>query len=290
MNCRGAEVKKGRGAMTRQGEDKTVRGRRQRTWGMYIALAFGLLAAPFAAYAQRPVETHRIGTLGSNPSPAAAPLWEDFRQGLRECGYVEGQNILIEPRSAEGKYERLPELAAELVRLRVSVIVAGGTPATHAARRATQTIPIVCPIAGDPVDQGFVSTLARPGGNITGLANMAPDLVGKQLQLLKEVVPKVSRVALLWNPATSIGPFQFREAEVAARALGVRLQSVTVRGPDELAGAFSAMARERAGALLVTTDPLLLSHRTRLADLASKNRLPAMYGLTEHVEAEGLMS
>ncbi len=257
---------------------------------MLVALACGFLAAPFAAHAQRPVEVHRIGTLGSNPSLAAAHLWEAFRQGLRERGYVEGQNILIEHRSAEGKWERLPELAAELVRLRVSVIVAGGTPATHAARKATQTIPIVFPVAGDPVDQGFVSTLARPGGNITGLANIAPDLVGKQLQLLKEIVPKVSRVALLWNPATSIGPPQFREAEVAARALGVRLQSLTVRGPDELEGAFLAMTRERAGALLVTADPIFFSHRTRLADLASKSRLPAMYGLREHVDAGGLMS
>ncbi len=256
--------------------------------GGFVTL--GTLTATAPAEAQQPGSVPRIGTLGANPSPAIAHLWEAFRQGLRERGYVEGQNILIEHRSAEGKWERLPELAAELVRLRVSVIVAGGTPTIHAARKATQTIPIVFPVTGDPVDQGFVSTLARPGGNITGLASIAPELIGKQLQLLKEVVPKVSRVALLWNPATSSGPPQFREAEVAARALGVRLQSLTVRGPDEFEGAFLAMARERAGALLVTVDPMFLSRRTRLADLASKSRLPTVYGLREHVEAGGLMS
>ena len=194
-----------------------------------VTLSLGLLAAPLPADAQQPGGVPRIGYLTANPSPTNAHLWEAFRQGLRERGYVEGQNILIEYRSAEGKSERLPELAAELVRLRVAVLVAAATPSIHAARKATQTIPIVFPVAGDPVDQGFVSTLARPGGNITGLANIAPDLVGKQLQLLNEVVPKVSRVALLWNPATSVGPPQFREAEVAARALGVRLQ--LVEGP-----------------------------------------------------------
>ncbi len=261
-------------------------------WGIALGgfVALGTLTAMAPAEAQQPGSVPRIGTLAASPTAANAHLWEAFRQGLRERGYVEGQNILIEHRSAEGKWERLPELAAELVRLRVAAIVAAPTPAIHAARQATQTIPVVMVAVGDPVGQGFVASLARPGGNITGLSNIAPDLVGKHLQLLKELVPKVSRVALLWNPDTSVGAPQVREAMVAARALGGQLQTLPVLGPDDFGGAFMAMARERAGALLVTADSMLFSNRTRLADLANRSRLPAVYAFREHGEAGGLMS
>src|SRR5207253_9965328 len=204
--------------------------------------------------------------------------------------YVEGQNIVIEPRWAEGKYDRYPALAADLVRLKVDVIVPVGGAATQAVQQATRTIPIVMSVVIDPVWSGLVASLARPGGNVTGLTIMASDLVGKQLELLKEVVPKVSRVALLWNPANPGSAPQLREAEAAARALGVRLQTLEARGPQEIDSAFAAMTRERAGALLILPDPIFGNQRRQIAELAAKRRLPAIYGGTpEYAEAGGLM-
>jgi putative ABC transport system substrate-binding protein len=251
-----------------------------------------LLAAPLGmATAQPPQKVPRIGYL--NPGSASDPLrqrrLEVFRQGLRELGYVEGQNIAIESRWAEGKYDRYPALAADLVRLTVGVIVATGGAATQAAQQATRTIPIVMSHVLDPVGSGHVPSLARPGGNVTGISMMAPDLVGKQLELLNEVVPKVSRVALLWNPANPASAPQLRGAEAAARALGVRLQTLEAQDPQEIASAFASMTRERAGALVVLSDAIFLNQRRQIAELAAKRRLPSVYGLTDFAEAGGLM-
>ncbi len=258
---------------------------------LIAALALGLLAAPLAADAQQPVKVPRVGYLSPNsPSdPARQHRLEAFRQGLRELGYVEGQNIAVEPRWAEDKYDRLPALAADLVRSKVAVIVTVGVPATQAAQQATRTIPIVMAVVIDPIGTGLIASLARPGGNVTGQSLVLPELVGKQLQLLKELAPQVSRVALLWNPANPGSAPQLREAEVAARALGVRLQRLEAREPQEIDSAFAAMTRERAGALMVLVDAMLLAQRTRIAGLAARRRLPAVYGLREHAEAGGLM-
>jgi len=255
----------------------------------------GLLAAPLAVEAQQGV--HRIGFLSpsspSDPERLASPFGEGglaaFRQGMRDLGYAEGQNISIEPRWAEGRFERLPDLAAELVRLKVDVIVSVVTQATLAAKNATRTIPIVMVAAGDPLGSGLVANLARPGGNVTGPSAMYAELAGKQLELLTKTVPKVSRVAVLWNPANAVWQAQMlRQTEGAARALRLQLQLLEARGPDELEGA--AMTRERASALLVQVDVIFALHARRMADLAAKRRVPAMYGAREHVEAGGLMS
>ena len=257
-----------------------------------VALALGLLAAPVAADAQQPAKVYRIGILATVPptTPEFALIWEALTEGLRGLGYVEGQNTIIERRFSEGKFERFPDLAAELVRLKVDVIVAAGTPAPEAARRATTAIPIVMTNHGDPVGTGLVASLARPGGNVTGLSLLFPELVGKQLELLKEAVPKVSRVAVLWNPTNKTHPLSLREAEVAARSLGIQLQFLEVRAPDEFESAFVAITKERASALLVLPDPVLVGHRTRIAELSAKSRLPAMAGLREHARAGSLMS
>jgi len=255
-----------------------------------VLFALSLLAAPLTAEAQQAAKAPRIGILEASPAVARSYLWEAFGQGLVDLGYVEGRNITIERRYAEGKWERLPDLAADLVRLKVDVIVAAPTPAIHAAKQATRTIPIVMAISGDPVGTGLVASVARPGGNITGLSIMTSELVGKQLALLKEVVPNVSRVAVLWNPANPLGTPQLREAKAAAPALAVQLQVLPVRAPSEFESAFAAMTRARAGALLVLPDAMFGVNRPQLADLAAKSRLPAMYGLRELVEAGGLMA
>jgi putative ABC transport system substrate-binding protein len=252
-------------------------------------ITVAVLAAPLDAGAQQPGKVYRIGFLSPRSSSDVGRL-AAFRQGLRELGYVEGQNIAIESRWAEGEYGRLPGLAAELVRLKVDVIVTYAAPAIQAAKRATGTIPIVMAGAIDPVASGLVTSVARPGGNVTGLSLMAPDLVGKQLAILKEVVPTVSRVALLGNPANTGNAPQLRHAQETVRALGMRLQFLEARGPSEIDGAFAAMTRERAGAVIVLVDGMLADHRARIADLAVKNRLPAVYGLSDYPEAGGLMA
>jgi putative ABC transport system substrate-binding protein len=257
------------------------------------AVTGSLLAAPLAAEAQPAGKrVPRVGLLapGSGSDPLVQPYVDVFRRGLRELGYVEDQSIVIAYRWAEGKYERLPDLAAELVRLKVDVIVAVGTVVAQAAKQATQTIPIVMTNVDDPVATGLVVSVARPGGNITGLSINSHELVGKQMGLLREVVPKVSRVAVLWNPANLANAPQLREAEVAAGALGVRLLPLGVQGPGEIDRAFAAMRDDRVGALLVLLDSMLLLQRDRIADLAAKNRLPAVYGLRWHAEAGGLMA
>jgi len=226
---------------------------------------------------------------------AASPphVREAFLQGLRDLGYVEGRNVVIEYRDAEGKSERFPALAAELVALKVDVIVAPGTPAALAAKQATRTLPIVFPIAGDPVTSGLVTSLARPGGNVTGLSILDPDLVGKCLEQLKQAVPGVSGVAVLWQPGglgERTDKDMLKGAEVAARALGVRLQFVEARGPADFDRAFSEMTRARAGALTVLPSTMFLHERRRLVDLAARNRLPAVYPWREAVDAGGLMA
>ena len=203
---------------------------------------------------------------------------------------MEGQNIAIEFRSAEGNYDRLPGLAAELVRLKIDVLVANSTPAIKAVRQATDTIPIVMASVGDPVAAGFVASLARPGGNITGISNMMPDLVGKQLDLLKEVLPKISRVALLWNPANPGNAALLRQAQDAARALGIRLQPLGVRDLSEIDSAFAATSMERASAVIVFSDSVLVDHRTRIADHALRRRLPTVFGASRFAEAGGLLA
>jgi putative ABC transport system substrate-binding protein len=252
-----------------------------------------LLAAPFAAVTAQPREkVPRVGYLnpGSSSDPLRQRRLEAFRQGLRELGYVEGRNIAIESRWAEGKYDRYPALAADLVRSKVDVIVAQSGAATQAAQQATRAIPIVMSLVLDPVGIGLVASLARPGGNVTGTSFMAPDLVGKQLELLKELVPKVSRVALLLHPTNPGSAPYLREAEAAARSLGVRLQSLEARNPQEIDSAFAAMTRERAGALLIFPDSYFATQRRQIAELAAKRRLPAIHGGTlEYAEAGGLM-
>ena len=255
-------------------------------------LAGGLLAAPLAAQAQQAPKLPRIGYLREgSASDAAWPAAEAFRQELRERGWLEGQNVAIEYRWSEGRRDRLPELAAELVRLKVDVIFAPSTAATVAAHNATRTIPIIMASFGDPVGRGIVASLARPGGNVTGLSySVGLGIVAKQLELLKEVVPKVSRVAVLGDPGHPQYGSLLREAEVASRSLGVQLQVVEARGPSAYDSAFGAMVRKRAEALLVLPDPVSFLHRRPHLDLAAKHRLPASYGSREFVDAGGLIS
>jgi ABC-type uncharacterized transport system substrate-binding protein len=251
-----------------------------------------LLVAPFAAEAQQAAKIARIGWLGDKP--AGNPhLREAFLQGLRDLGYVEGRNLVIEYRSAEGKFERFPAVAAELVALKVDVLVAPGTPAALAAKQATRTLPIVFIAVGDPVTSGLVTSLARPGGNVTGSSTLGPDLVGKCLEQLKQAVPGVSRVAVLWHP----GAFgkrtetdMLKGAEVAARSLGLRLQFVEARGLGDFDRAFSEMTGARADALTVLDSLMLFNERRRLVDVAAKNRLPAVYTSRDFVDAGGLMA
>jgi putative ABC transport system substrate-binding protein len=255
--------------------------------GCIVTLTLSLLAAPLTAEAQKATHVYRIGLLNSAPTSRV----EAFRQSLRELGYVEGQNLVIESRYAEGRGERFPDLAAELVRLKVDVIVAGG-PAVRAAQHATRTIPIVMAGANDPVGEGFVASLAHPGGNITGLSLLGAELPGKRLEILKEMVPPSARIAVLVNPAHARYGSAIHNLTVAAQALGLHLHVVEIRLADELETAFAAMTQARADALLVVDDGVLVSSSLvgRIADLAAKSRLPAMYDAKFDVEAGGLMS
>jgi putative tryptophan/tyrosine transport system substrate-binding protein len=244
---------------------------------------------PAVSEAQQPKKIPRIGYLSVlSPSSDAARI-EAFRQGLHELGYVDGQSMTIESRYAEGQLARLPDLAVQLVRLKVDVIVAGGSTAIRAAKNATKLIPIVMAHGSDPVALGYVASLARPGGNITGLTHLAPELGGKRLELLKNIIPQLTRVAILTDPGTGGHAPQMKELEVAAPALGLQLQAVEVRAPNELENAFSAMMTGRAGALIGLQQPTLDRLRGRIVDLAAKHRLPAMYPNSEYVETGGLM-
>jgi putative ABC transport system substrate-binding protein len=254
---------------------------------LLVGLALGLVRI---AEAQQPTKIPRIiGFLGTT-SPSTIPARiEAFRQGLRELGYLEGKNIVIEYRWAEGKVDRLPALAAELVRLKVEVIVTGAPQATRSAKQATVTVPIVMAVDDDPVGSGFVSSLARPGGNITGLSSLSPELSGKQLELLKEVLPNLSRVAVLGDVTRPGIPQALREINVAADAFRVQVQYLEVRGPKDIEPAFRAASQEHADAVLVLSTPVLVSQRRQVADLAVKSRLPAIYPRPEYVEDGGLV-
>jgi putative tryptophan/tyrosine transport system substrate-binding protein len=254
-----------------------------------ILVSLVLLAVVVIAEAQQPKKVSRIGYLGATaPSNISARI-EAFRQGLRDLGYIEGQNLIIEYRYAEGKLDRLPELAAELVRLKVDAIFVQSTPAVQAAKKATTTVPIVS-VSGDPVGLGLVASLARPGGNVTGLTNLTSELAGKRLELLKEVVPRISRVAVLWNPDASSSALRMRETDAAAASLGIKLQPVEVRAANDFERAFSALKRERADALFPLRSPFISNHVKRIVELAAKNRVPGMYDASEFAEAGGLMS
>ena len=255
-----------------------------------LALGAMLFALCSVSEAQQPAKIPRIGYLQVTASSAVAARTEAFRQGLRELGYVEGKNIVIEWRFAEGKADRLPALAAELVRLKVEVIVTSGPTVTRSAKEATVTIPIVMAFDNDPVGNGFVASLARPGGNITGLSTLAPEISGKQLELLKEIVPKLSRVAVLGTSTNPGNAQALKEIELAARAFRVQLQYLDVRGAKDIETAFRAASKGRADAVLVLAGPVLVTHRKQVVDLAVKNRLPAMYYRREFVEDGGLMS
>ena len=248
-----------------------------------------LLAVAVLAQAQQAAKIPRIGILIAPSASFISARVEALRQRLRELGYVEGKNILIEYRYAEGKLERLDDLAAELVRLESNVIVTTG-PASLAAKKASATIPIVLASVADPVGGGLVSSLARPGGNITGLSTLAPDLDGKRLELIKEAYPKVARVAFLWVPGGTMGNLTLTDMEAPAKALGVKLQSLAVRSLDDFESAFARAKRDGAEALLTTPNPLINTQQRHVLDFAAKNRLPAMYTTSEFVEAGGLMS
>ncbi len=254
-------------------------------------LALGVAAAPLAAEAQQAGKVYRIGYLSTPTRESVEHGLQAFLRKLRELGWAEGQNLIIEYRWAEGNVERLPDLAAELVRRNVDVIVAPAGSAALAAKNATSSIPIVMIFPSDPVEIGLVASLRRPGENITGTTfTPGPGIFGKQLQILKEAIPRASRVAILSNPADQSFALQMRELEAAARSLHIRLQHVEARGPEDFDSAFAAMARERAEALLVTGTSTFLAHRSRLAELAVKGRLPTMYSFRENVEAGGLMA
>jgi len=254
-----------------------------------VVLALGLLVAPLAVEALQAAGTPRVGLLLSGSPAEADPLAAAFREGLRARGYVEGQNVVLVPRFADS-VQRLPDLVAELVRSNVEVIVTQGTPAAQAARRATTTIPIVMATSGDPVAAGLVASLARPGANVTGNSILGPDLVGKRLELLKEVVPGISRVAVLLNPTNPLHALHMRELGAAAKALGVTLQPLEARSPDDLERVFGTAAGGRAGAVLVFGDPVLTAHRARMATVAAKHRLPTIYELSGFAEAGGLIN
>jgi putative ABC transport system substrate-binding protein len=252
-----------------------------------------LSIAPFVE-AQQARKVYRIGYLSAQSSSAESSRLGGFRQGLRELGYVEGKNIVIEYRFVEGKLDRLPDLAAELVQLKVDMIIVTGSPSTRAAQQATRTVPLVMTVVGDPIEAGFVASLARPGGNITGLTQVSPQLSGKRLELLKEAFPKISRVAVFVDGALRAQRQMsevLQETQRAADALGVKLLSVEVRGPNpDLDGAFRTATGQRAGALIIPPGPSLILHRKRFLELTVKSRLAAMYGDSEWPEAGGLMS
>ncbi len=260
------------------------------TLTLIVTLTLGTLAAPLTAAAQQATKAPRIGVLHVGAPTAVSHFVEAFKQGLREHGYVEGQNIVVERRFGEARAERISEVAAELVRLKLNVIVTSTDLGVAAVKQQTQTIPIVMANSTDPVGTGFVTSLARPGGNVTGLTNISPELSAKRLELLKEAVPGLSRVAIMWNPDVRGGVLDYKETEGAARSLRLQLQSVEVSRADDFDRAFSALSTGRAEALIVISGPLAFTNRGQIASFAQKNRLPSMYGLRDFADAGGLMA
>jgi putative ABC transport system substrate-binding protein len=255
----------------------------------FIKLLGGAAAAsPLAAHAQQGGRKYVIGRFSAGS--AAEPTNNDFTEALRELGWVEGENVIFERRYAENQLERLPELAADLVGLKVDLIAAGGTLAPLTAKRATSTIPIVMTVAGDPVGSGLVDSLARPGGNVTGMSLMAPELGGKRLELLKELLPRLARVAVLWNAANPYSTRVFKQVQAASGTLRIEVQSLELRGPDDFNGAFETVRRQHPDALMTIEDPLTFNHRNRIAEFAVGQQLPSLSGLSEFAAAGGLMS
>jgi len=258
---------------------------------LLIALGAGALAAPLGSFAQQQSKVWRVGFLAARHVDSLdSDFFGAFPRGMRELGYVEGKNLVIEWRSADGQYERLPALAADLVRMRVDVIVAAGAPAVSAAQKATSTISIVMGTAGDPVGTGFVKSLARPGGNITGLSDITSDLGSKLLDLLLSMVPKLSHVAVLTNPGNSSHATILMSIQAGARTAGTNILYLTARNPQEIENAFSIMAQKNARAVIVTADPLFNQQVRLTAELAAKHRLPSISGFRQYVEFGGLMS
>jgi len=258
--------------------------------GLVVTLALGLLWAPLVVEAQQASHLWRIAFLGAESPATSWHFLDAFRQGLGDLGYVEGQNIMIADRWAEGRNERFPDLVAELVRLKVHVMLAMSTPAALAAKQGTQTIPIVF-IASEPFGSGIVASLARPGGNMTGLSlALSEEFAGKWLELLRAAIPHASQVAILWNPANPANVEYLKALQGSARRLGVTLQPQGVQDPSQFESAFTAMATARAQALIVFTDPLTVRYRDQIVGLAAKDRLPAMYGFREFADAGGLMA
>jgi putative ABC transport system substrate-binding protein len=254
------------------------------------SLLTGFLFTVSLAQAQQPKKVHRIGFLSAASASAVAGRLDAFQQGLTELGYIEGKNIVVEYRYADGKADRLPALAAELVGAELDLIVAATTPGVLAVKKASATVPIVFVDISDPVANGLVASLARPGGNITGLTIFGPELSGKRLELLKEAAPNVARVALLWNSANPANELMWKETQAVAHELRVQLQSLEVRSSNDFDSAFEAALREHAQALIAAPEPLINTHLKRIVEFAAKNRLPAMYGAPEVVNAGGLMA
>jgi putative ABC transport system substrate-binding protein len=263
---------------------------RLRLVAFVVGLTLSLVAAPLVAQAQQPGKVHRIGFLGNSTAALEANLVGPFREGLRDLGYVEGRSVLIEYRWAEGKYERFPALISELLALKVDVIVTAGTPATLAVKKATTSVPLVMIAVGDPVGTGIVPSLSQPGGNVTGLTSISTEMDAKRLELLREVVPNVSHIAVLWNAASPLQVLAEKQVQAAARALRMKVLSLGVRTQEDIDGAFVAMVKERPDALLVLADRLLLHHRARIMDFAARQRLPGVHAYRELVEVGGLMS
>jgi putative ABC transport system substrate-binding protein len=257
---------------------------------VWLLVLLALLTTPGAAEAQQPGKVYRVGFLGNSTAALEGNLVEPFREGLRDLGYIEGRNILIEYRWADGKYERFPALIAELAALKVDVIVTAGTPAALAVKKTTPSIPLVMAAVGDPIGVGLVASLARPGGNVTGLSAIAPELEGKRLELLREVVPKLSHIAVLWNPDNPFQAGSLKETKTAAQVLGIKVQLLGVRVSEEFPAAFAAILKERPGALLVLADRIFLHNRARIVGFEATHRLPGVYAYPELVEAGGLMS
>ena len=257
----------------------------------FITLLSGIVAAwPLAARAQQPAKIPRIGFLGNSTATMEANPIGPLRDGLRELGYEEGRNVIIEFRWADGKYDQFPALVAELLAAKVDVIITAGTPATLAIKKATSTVPLVFIAVGDPVGTGVVPNLGRPGGNITGLSSIAPDLEGKRLELLREVVPKLSHVAFFLNPANAFHTASMRQARVAAQSLGIKLQPMEVNKSEQLDGAFASIVKEKPDALLILADRIFLHNRKRMMEFAIQQRLPSVNAYRELVEAGGLIS
>jgi putative ABC transport system substrate-binding protein len=257
---------------------------------LLVAFCSMLLAPCFPAQAQQPTKVPRIGYVDAGSPATTGHRVEAFMQGLRELGYVDGRNIVIEYRWAEGKLEHLPGFLADLVHAKVDVIVSSATPAIRIAKEQTSTIPIVMAGVTDPVANGFVTSLAQPGGNVTGLTHLSPDLTGKRLELLKEVVPALLRVAVLWNPNQPGQPIAFKDMQAAAQALKVILISMEARNREEIEKVLSGAGKERPQALFELPDPLIFVNRKLITEFAAKHRLPAMYSFREYVDAGGLMS